>query len=1832
MKRKLYIQKNARLWCMIFCTMLLLTGSNLFAQTRIMPLGNSITYDNNTYHNTHPKTPEPHIDRKSYRRPLDSLLTEGGYSFDFVGSQRAGDPDVFDIDNEGYPGMSIDFIAGKVYDLLTANPADYVLLHIGTNDSGIGTPASRAEKVGELLDEIDRYETDNSTEVTVLLALIINKAAPTASADITDFNSAVVTMAQERVANDGDEIVLVDMENGAGLDYRVDGIVPYDDGDFHDELHPNDDGYVKMAHVWYDALTNILTPSDCVDCEDCPEGIAHYWHLDQGLVEGDGAFYADSIGSLVATPTGEPLAVEAKIGRTSARFNGSNYLSVSNAGGEFNWTKDESFTIELWMKDEGTTNLGVFAGKIDNTVAKGMQIWVGMNPDGTAAFQLLEKDGVNNKQINSTGVFVDDGNWHHIVAVRDASVNQNRLYVDGVLRGSVSTVGLYEGDFDAPVDFLIGTSTIGGTSFTGSIDEVAVYNSAVGMMNITAHYNGGTGRRFCDEGVSNNNPPEVSSEKEVYVNEGEELNYLLTATDEDGDVVSFQNNYRPSWIGEDGWDGERLRKMTTSAQIGEHEASFKVSDTKTFVFFNLAIYVNAKPEIKSVPSTVTVKNTEYSYKLEALDKYLNEHTWSVKEGPAWLSVDVTATDTTLVGTPPAVGDYDVVLEVTDGYATTKQTFTLSVVTDNKKPVFSSTPVTNATQGDDYEYTVAATDADGDDLTFSIESVLPGWLSFDPATKKLTGTPGSGDVKDVSVTIKADDGEGESNSEAFQVFTIVVANINDAPEFDLAVSPITDDAEQGTEFTYTVKATDADEDALVYSPENLPTWLTFVSPNKVVGTPGNEHVGDTVFTVKADDQQGEGNSITSQVVTVTVSNINDAPVFTSATTDAATEDIEFTYTIAATDDDGDDLTFSAENLPGWLSFEAPNLVKGTPLNENVGDTVFTVKADDGNGSIITQNVEVSVTNVNDAPEFTSTPSTEVNEGDAYAYTLEVEDIDAGDEITLSAPTLPTWLSFNEFTGELKSIANPDDAEVGSHDVLLKATDGDVEIEQSFSIVVVNANDAPAFTSVPVTAATEEQPYSYTATAEDDDADAVLSFTGITIPDWMSFDAATGKLTGDPDDKEVKEGPYNVVLSVSDGIADAVDQEFTVTVTNVNDKPVITSAAITTASKDVLYEYTFTATDADGDDLTLSASIPVWLSFDASTGLLSGTPGLAQTGEYVVTLEATDGTATATQTFKLNVIDANNPPTSIALSGMTVEEGSATGTFIGKLSTEDEDADDEHTYTLPELFANNSEFEISNDSLFTKSGNFDYETKDQYLIRVVVSDGNDGTFQKDFTINVVNLNEEPTNILLSSFTVEENAVEGTEVGTLSTVDENGEDSHTYSLLDGVDDNASFELSGNKLLTKAVFNFETKTSYKVTVKSDDGNGGTIEKQFIVKIKDANDAPTSLNLSNNVVAEDAAIGAVVGNLSTTDEDATDSHTYSLTGTSDDNNLFEIDGNQLKTKVVLNYEDSPKYTINVKVEDAAGASFSKQITILVGDISDTYALGGKLAKVGGEAVNESEVILYKKLGKGEYEEISKQTLVETDTFTFEQLPLGEYTVKVTATATDLLPTYYGDVLLLTDASVEALTNADESFGVITVMAKPAPTAGYSTIDGEIGKPSGRDPLSGVNIYLYDKTTGELVAFVTSGTDGSFTFENLEIGTYIVKPDYEGTPVEETTSEVKIKFNREEIYALVSVTSSQIIMTTDQVTGIEDELKLSNISVYPNPVQDQLTISLENNVSGTYELRLFNQSGQLIQLDQFTKSDFANEHSISLGTLPTGLYILHVIKDQQMAVKKVVKQ
>ncbi len=612
-----------------------------------------------------------------------------------------------------------------------------------------------------------------------------------------------------------------------------------------------------------------------------------------------------------------------------------------------------------------------------------------------------------------------------------------------------------------------------------------------------------------------------------------------------------------------------------------------------------------------------------------------------------------ATSSTYVVTAADAHKYlSIVVTADDGNGSADQaaTSTRSEIA-NTAPQFTSTAITSVAEDSEYRYSITVTDTDQLDPVFYTASALPSWvtLTIDTTTAVLTGIPGNEDVGDHQVAIAVSDGIDLVE----QRFIISVSNTNDAPTVDS--SPVTL-ATEDEAYQYDLVASDVDvNDSVVFSASVLPAWLAFEpSTGLLSGTPSNSDVGDHPVTLVVEDTSGVK---VEQSFTVTVTQVNDTLTISTSPIVTATQGQNYSYTVEASDIDiGDNLEASAVILPSWLTLSgqlvvnsqagvAPSVifnVTGTPANKDVGEHQVQLKVVDGTfepARPVYQTFTITVSDVNDAPVVTSSAKTGAIEDLLYYYQFSVVDPD-DDGVTLSAVALPNWLAFNPLSGELQG--TPTNADNGVHSVILQATDGQEIVTQDFDITVAGTNDLPSFTSSATTSIDEDSSYNYSPIVTDPDAGAVLTMTAPIIPSWLSFDGTI--LSGIPDNEDV--GQHAVTLRLSDGFS-FVDQSFTIVVNNTNDTPIIDSVALTEAVEDEEYRYTLSASDVDvGDSLSYSASVlPGWLSFDATIGLLSGTPGDADIGDHSVTLSVSDGTVNVDHNFSILVSNINDLPTGI-----------------------------------------------------------------------------------------------------------------------------------------------------------------------------------------------------------------------------------------------------------------------------------------------------------------------------------------------------------------------------------------------------------------------------------------------------------------------------------------------------------------------------------------------------------------------------------------------------------
>jgi Ca2+-binding RTX toxin-like protein len=265
-----------------------------------------------------------------------------------------------------------------------------------------------------------------------------------------------------------------------------------------------------------------------------------------------------------------------------------------------------------------------------------------------------------------------------------------------------------------------------------------------------------------------------------------------------------------------------------------------------------------------------------------------------------------------------------------------------------------------------------------------------------------------------------------------------------------------------------------------------------------------------------------------------------------------------------------------------------------------------------------------------------------------------DSDPGDilEYTVSATnggTLPGWLRVDPGTRTLSG--TPNNSDVGMIALSVRASDPFGEsVTSTFSLTVRNNNDAPILLHpIGERSATEDMPFSLAIPVDtflDVDVgdrvnlEATLS-NGNALPTWLSFDPLLQLFSGTPANQDV--GVLDILLQAQDGSGAVVSDQFSLTVVNTNDAPILQQPLadhLLSAGGAIQFKVpsgTFADIDA-GDSLILAATLddgaplPSWLQFDAMSGEFAGTA--PSNGTLDIRVTATDtAQAVASDVFRI-----------------------------------------------------------------------------------------------------------------------------------------------------------------------------------------------------------------------------------------------------------------------------------------------------------------------------------------------------------------------------------------------------------------------------------------------------------------------------------------------------------------------------------------------------------------------------------------------------------------------
>jgi hypothetical protein len=333
-----------------------------------------------------------------------------------------------------------------------------------------------------------------------------------------------------------------------------------------------------------------------------------------------------------------------------------------------------------------------------------------------------------------------------------------------------------------------------------------------------------------------------------------------------------------------------------------------------------------------------------------------------------------------------------------------------------------------------------------------------------------------------------------------------------------------------------------------------------------------------------------------------------------------------------------------------SVDAGNLTYATIRGLAGGQTYyFAVLAYTSEGGVSLASNEVSGSTTNAPPILQNPGNLMSGVGDVVSYQLYASDPD-GDPIRYDTSGLLGDLHVNNATGVISGTLTA--ASAGTYSISALANDGNITVEQVFHWTVITTDRSPVMSAIPDQATAQNTPVSLAVSASDPDAGDILTFVASGLPPGVTINSQSGAISGSTPSLA---GIFHVTVTASDGTL-AASRAFTWRVDGA--PPVLAAIPNQTSSENTIVSLVTSATDADGDPLTFSAvGLPPGLTIGSSSGIIGGPLSYSSAGTYNVTITATDGVATSSQSFTWTVIKVDRPPVLAAIGHLSTLTGAA-----------------------------------------------------------------------------------------------------------------------------------------------------------------------------------------------------------------------------------------------------------------------------------------------------------------------------------------------------------------------------------------------------------------------------------------------------------------------------------------------------------------------------------------------------------------------------------------------
>ncbi|MBL9152754.1 MAG: tandem-95 repeat protein, partial [Verrucomicrobiales bacterium] len=447
-------------------------------------------------------------------------------------------------------------------------------------------------------------------------------------------------------------------------------------------------------------------------------------------------------------------------------------------------------------------------------------------------------------------------------------------------------------------------------------------------------------------------------------------------------------------------------------------------------------------------------------------------------------------------------------------------------------------------------------------------VIFGNETMDAISGTFAGLPEGGAIADfigsgIGATVSYQGGDGND-------LVISTQTANTPP----LLSPIGNrSVDEGGTLNFTASANDGDlpVQTLTYSLDgtSLAKGMTInAATGQFAWTPGEAQSGTHTVTVTVADN-GPGALTDSETITITVNEVNQAPVLIPIGNQSVDEGTTLSFAVSASDADlpAQTLTYSldpASLAKGMTIDAATGLFTWIPgeMQDGTHTVTFTV-TDSGPGTLTDgETITITVNEVNQAPVLTAIGNRSVDEGAALNFAVSASDADRPLQsltYSLDPASLAKGMTIDAASGAFAW--NPGEALSGTHSVTITVTDngaGALSDSETITITVNEVNQAPVIDPIANQSADTASPLSFAITASDADLPAqtlTYSLDAASLAKGMGIDAQSGQFTWSPTFSHG--GNHSVTVTVTDSGPGSLSTTatFTIEVTVLNQPPTL-----------------------------------------------------------------------------------------------------------------------------------------------------------------------------------------------------------------------------------------------------------------------------------------------------------------------------------------------------------------------------------------------------------------------------------------------------------------------------------------------------------------------------------------------------------------------------------------------------------------------------------------------------------------------------------------------------